>query len=155
MCTTAQSHTKEFRKSPTIPSQELKCAGCTDVSCSRGKYGEDFFGLASTYFQGRPPKSVNFYWRKFRVADIPLDDQEKFNIWLREEWYKKDALMEEYMTTGRFPASVGAEKKYIETEVRTRHHWEVLQIFAVVGICGLIWNNIRKSIQLVSKFVGL
>jgi len=121
----------------------------------RGKYGEDFFGLASTYFEGRPPKSVNFYWRKFRVADIPLDDQEKFNIWLREEWYKKDALMEEYMTTGRFPASVGTENKYIETEVRTRHNWEVLQIFAVVGICGLIWNNVRKSIQLVSKFVGL
>lgn len=123
--------------------------------CSRGKYGEDFFGLSSTYFQGRPPKSVNFFWRKFRVADIPLDDQETFNTWLREEWYKKDALMEEYLTTGRFPPSVGTKNAYIETQVRTKLPWEILHVFAVAGIVGLVWNNVRKAFQVVGKFVGL
>lgn len=60
--------------------------------------------------------------------------------------------METYMTTGRFPASAGSDKyDYIETQVRTRRPWEVLQIFAVVGLCGLIWNNVRKSFQVVSK----
>merc|ERR1719284_1707770 len=49
-----------------------------------------FFGLSSTYFQGRPPKSVNLYWRRFRVSDIPLDDPKAFGDWLLAEWYKKD-----------------------------------------------------------------
>ncbi|KND89268.1 putative acyltransferase [Tolypocladium ophioglossoides CBS 100239] len=122
---------------------------------SRGKYGEEIFGLASTYFQGRPPKSVNLCWRRFRVADIPLDDQDKFDLWLREQWYKKDALMEEYLTTGRFPAMAGAETDFIETSVRTRYPWEILQIFTVVGICGLAWNNVRKLLHAASKGLGL
>lgn len=123
----------------------------------RGKYGEELFGLASTYFQGRPPKSVNLYWRRFRVADIPLDDQDKFDLWLREEWYKKDALMEQYLTTGRFPAMAGgaADCDFVQTEVKTRHPWEILQVFTVVGLCGLVWNNVRKAWQVAAKLVGL
>ncbi|KAI9896837.1 hypothetical protein N3K66_007859 [Trichothecium roseum] len=120
----------------------------------RGKYGEDFFGLSSTYFQGRPPKSVNLYWRRFRVADIPLDDQEKFDIWMREEWYKKDALMEEYMTTGRFPAMAGAKLDFVTTSVKTRKPWEILQVFTVVGICGLLWDNVRKARHIASSFLS-
>ncbi|KAI9155103.1 putative acyltransferase [Paramyrothecium foliicola] len=121
----------------------------------RGKYGEDFFSLSSTYFQGRPPKSVNFYWRRFRIADLPLDDQTKFEAWLREEWYKKDQLMEQYMTTGRFPALAGSEVEFVETAVRTRYPWEILQVFTVVGICALVWNNILKAIQAAKKIIGL
>jgi lysocardiolipin and lysophospholipid acyltransferase len=111
----------------------------------RGGFGEEYFGLVRTYFQGRSPKSVNFYWRRFRLSDMPLDDQEAFNIWLREEWYKKDALMEEYLTTGRFPPMAGSKLDYIETEVKTRQPWEILQVFAVLGTVGLAWYNIRKS----------
>ncbi|KAF7563582.1 hypothetical protein G7046_g539 [Stylonectria norvegica] len=103
----------------------------------RGKYGEDFFGLQSTYFQGRPPKSVNFYWRRFPIAEIPLEEQEKFDLWLRDQWYKKDALMEEYITTGRFPAMAGGKVDFIETSCRTRRPWEILQIFSIVATVGL------------------
>ncbi|CAM1502708.1 Fc.00g074840.m01.CDS01 [Cosmosporella sp. VM-42] len=111
----------------------------------RGKFGEDYFGLSSTYFQGRPPKSVNFYWRRFRVADIPLDDQKKFDLWLRNEWYKKDELMELYHTTGRFPEMPGSGVDFIETTIRTRGPLEILQIFSVMGIIGLVWRNVKKS----------
>lgn len=111
---------------------------------SRGKYGEEFFGLASTYFAGRPPRSVNLYWRRFRLADMPLDDQARFDAWLRERWYEKDALMEEYLTTGRFPAMASGATAFVETSVRTRQPWEILQIFSVVGLCALLWNSMRR-----------
>src|SRR6187402_611735 len=75
---------------------------------SRGEYGQDLFTLRSMYLQGRPPPSVNMYWRRFAVADIPLDDGVKFDLWLREKWYEKDAFVEQYLTTGRFPASKSA-----------------------------------------------
>ncbi|KAF4979728.1 hypothetical protein FZEAL_4123 [Fusarium zealandicum] len=119
----------------------------------RGGYGEQYFGLNSTYFQGRAPKSVNFHWRRFRIADIPLDDQKKFDLWLREQWYQKDALMEEYMTTGRFPPMVGSKTGYIETQVKTRYPWEILQVFTVVGTAALIWRNIVKTFS-TSKVIG-
>ncbi|KAH7242257.1 acyltransferase-domain-containing protein [Fusarium tricinctum] len=111
----------------------------------RGGFGEEYFSLVSTYFQGRPPKSVNFYWRRYRLSDMPLDDQEAFNLWLRKEWDKKDALMEEYLTTGRFPPMAGSKIDHIETEVKTRQPWEILQVFAVMGTVGLVWYNIQKS----------
>ncbi|KAH7309514.1 acyltransferase-domain-containing protein [Stachybotrys elegans] len=119
----------------------------------RGKYGEDFFTLHKTFVNGRGPKSINFYWRRFRVADLPLDDQEKFDVWLREQWYIKDALMDDYLTTGRFPPMEG-KLDYVETIVRTRQPWEILQVFTVVGICSLIWHNLTKAWLTAGRLVG-
>ncbi|KAG5931527.1 hypothetical protein E4U53_001719 [Claviceps sorghi] len=116
----------------------------------RGKYGEEIFGLCSTYFEGRPPKSVNLYWRRFKLADIPLHDAKEFDLWLRDQWYKKDTLMEQYLNKGRFPPSSGAGVGYVETEVRTRRPWEILQIFTIVGICSLLWYNARRLLRTVS-----
>ncbi|KAK3328035.1 acyltransferase-domain-containing protein [Cercophora scortea] len=115
----------------------------------RGKFGEDCFSLSGTYFSGQPPKSVNFYWRRFRVADIPLDTQDAFDMWLRERWYEKDALMEQYTSTGRFPASPAdavtkGHQGFLETEVRTRHRFEFLQIFTVLAAVGLVLNVVYK-----------
>jgi hypothetical protein len=108
----------------------------------RGKFGEDFFTLSSIYFQGQPPKSVNFHWRRFRVADIPLETQEAFELWLRDRFYEKDAMMEKYLSTGRFDAL--PDGSFIETEVRTRYSWEFVQIFIMLGAFGLVWNVLGK-----------
>ncbi|KAH8663562.1 acyltransferase-domain-containing protein [Tricladium varicosporioides] len=129
---------------------------------SREQYGQDFFTLRSMYLQGRPPPSVNMYWRKFAVKDIPLHDHEEFDVWLRERWIEKDALMEQYLTTGRFPTSKGAingstaksglKTDFIETEVKLKNWWEVGNIFVVLATFGLLvnlvargWNAVRGS----------
>ncbi|OAA65639.1 Phospholipid/glycerol acyltransferase [Niveomyces insectorum RCEF 264] len=110
----------------------------------RGKYGEEYFTLSGTYFQGQAPKSVNFHWRRFRVDDIPLETAEVFDQWLRDRWYEKDAMMETYLTTGRLPASPQAtspgEADYIETEVRTRYPWEIFQVFSVVSTVWVLYR---------------
>jgi 1-acyl-sn-glycerol-3-phosphate acyltransferase len=123
----------------------------------RGKFGENIFTLSGTYFRGQPPKSVNFYWRRFLVDDIPLDNQEQFGLWLRERWYEKDALMEQYLSTGRFPANPANtltkdREEFLETEVRTRYPFEFLQIFSVLAGFGLLVNLILK---LWNKLVSL
>ncbi|OHW99191.1 acetyltransferase [Colletotrichum incanum] len=112
----------------------------------RGKFGDQYFSLISTYFQGRPPRSVNFHWRRFRLADIPLDDPKVFDAWLRERWYEKDAIMEEYMSTGRFPASADIKGGHLETEVRLKSWSELAQIFVVVGTAGIIWRMVLNAI---------
>jgi lysocardiolipin and lysophospholipid acyltransferase len=53
--------------------------------------------------------------------------------------------MEEYMSTGRFPRMEGGKVDYIETEVKTRQPWEILQLFTVVGTVALIWHNTKKT----------
>lgn len=117
----------------------------------RGKYGEELFTLSGTYFAGLPPKSVNFHWRRFRLADIPLDDPKEFEEWLRKEWYKKDELMEIFMKEGRFPPVTDSATPYVEIEVRTRSPFEIFQIFTVVGIAVLMWNNVQKLYTAVNK----
>ncbi|KAJ0423405.1 hypothetical protein BJY00DRAFT_299631 [Aspergillus carlsbadensis] len=110
----------------------------------RGSYADKYFTLRSTYLQGRPPTSVNMYWRRFAVADIPLDDQKDFDVWLNARWTEKDELLEQYFETGRFPSELAgsievgdgdavqlnaAESGYAEASVRLAHWTEIGRIF--------------------------
>jgi len=69
-----------------------------------GEYGQDVYTNRGIYFGGRPPKSVNMYWRRFHVSTIPVTSQEHFDDWLLDRWREKDALLEHYYQTGRFPS---------------------------------------------------
>ncbi|MBE3049840.1 hypothetical protein IMZ48_46555 [Candidatus Bathyarchaeota archaeon] len=117
---------------------------------SRGGYAEERYGISSTYFEGHPPRSVNFYWRRFRVDDIPLDDADQFDLWLRNRWYEKDALIDAYLETGRFPALPSSEGDakakggYVETDVRTKSAAEFTRIYVVLGTAYLLWRIVWR-----------
>ncbi|RMJ22690.1 Acyltransferase [Aspergillus sp. HF37] len=119
----------------------------------KGSYADQYFTLRSTYLQGRPPTSVNMHWRRFAVAEIPLDDQKEFDAWIRARWEEKDQLLEQFYETGRFPTelagsidtdNVSAEQKaaasagYVETHVRLSHWSELGRIFMVLVGVGLL-----------------
>lgn len=72
-----------------------------------GGYGSEIYTLRSSYFQGRPPRSVNLHWRRFALAAIPLDDDADFERWLHQRWLEKDQLLEHFVRTGRFPSADG------------------------------------------------
>lgn len=85
-----------------------------------GTYGQDYFTLYSTYMEGRPPKSINMYWRRFRVKDIPIHDATEFEKWLLARWYEKDEMIKYYIANGCFrgdevPAKI-EPKEYSEEE---------------------------------------
>ena len=105
------------------------------------------------YLQGRPPPSVNMHWRRLAVADMPLDDPEKFELWLRERWTEKDLLLEHFVKTGSFlsdkaavnGASNGAAKDdVVETEVKLAHWYEVFNIFIMLATFALIANVLAR-----------
>ncbi|KAI9818414.1 MAG: Acyl-CoA:lysophosphatidylglycerol acyltransferase 1 [Pycnora praestabilis] len=134
----------------------------------RGGYAQDYFTLRSTYFQGRPPKSVNMYWRRLAVSSMPLDDSKAFELWIRERWSEKEALLEHFLQNGRFPADEGRDAEgsadgkvmqgagYIETEVRLDHWWEIGRMFVVLLTFALVANVSAKFWNLVfyGNFVG-
>lgn len=114
----------------------------------RGEFAQDIFTVGASYFGGRPPKSVNMYWRRFRVSSIPLDDPKTFELWLRSRWIEKDKFIEDYLRTGRFPADQGTSKDskgetirgagHIEAEIKPKYWYEFLQVFAPIGLFALV-----------------
>ena len=132
----------------------------------QGGYAQDYFTLRSTYLQGRPPKSVNMYWRRFPTSSIPIDDPKEFEKWLNQLWLEKEALLEYYVLNGRFPADEGQDLKkgaaapkgagYIETEVKLAHWYEIGSIFVVLAVYALFANVLTKVWNLVNygNFAG-
>jgi 1-acyl-sn-glycerol-3-phosphate acyltransferase len=135
----------------------------------RGQYAQDVFTLKASYLEGRPPKSVSMYWRRFKISSIPIDDPNAFDLWLRAHWTAKDKLLEGFIRTGRFPADTGAG--IIETEVKAVRWYEFMQIFAPVGLIGLVLyafygslpkrfikslnrENLQKKVEAVQKAVA-
>jgi len=109
-----------------------------------GGYAQDYFSLRSTFLQGRPPKSVNFYWRRFAVSEIPKE-QSVFEQWIEDRWREKDEFLEQYNTTGRFPADEPTKEapSYVETAVKLISWPEIVQPYIVMVTAGLILNIIR------------
>ncbi|TKA28908.1 hypothetical protein B0A50_03319 [Salinomyces thailandicus] len=128
-----------------------------------GAYGQDIFTLRSVYFQGRPPKSVNMHWRRYRIADLPLDDKDAMHEWTLARWREKDELLEEFYRTGKFPADKEAvyieggpqEKEwktaYINTEVKPRVAIEFLQMFGPVLVVTMVG---RVLVQIIDRLFG-
>lgn len=137
----------------------------------RSQYAQDIYTLNGMYFQGKRPASVDFYWRRFRMEDIPYADHERFADWLLERWREKDALIETYLVTGRFPADTPVVEKqlpngltaavkargegeYIETEVKPKNPFEFLQMFLpwvalalVVNVVLQFWRIIKSTLS--------
>ncbi|KAL1608665.1 hypothetical protein SLS59_001855 [Nothophoma quercina] len=130
-----------------------------------GQYGQDLFSLRGSYFQGRPPKSVNMHWRRFAIKDIPLGDEKIFADWLLARWREKDELLQQYIETGSFPADGGFGEDengkkvkgagLIETEVRTAKWYEFVQVFVPTAALGLLLNVVFKLISMVLRVLHL
>ena len=111
----------------------------------KGQYGQDIFTLRSSFFEGRPPKSVNLFWRRFRISDIPIDNDNAFGRWLTNRWREKDYILEYFYKYNQFPeespvqalaAAEGKRKpkhaKMIGTEVKGGGWDEFLSIFGPI-----------------------
>jgi hypothetical protein len=120
-----------------------------------GQFGQDIFTLRSTFFEGRPPKSVNMHWRRFHISDIPIQNTKAFEVWLRNRWREKDYMLEYFQKHSRFPAenfwkdhldmgdrsstnsqsirSVPRPAVQIETEVKSGNWIEFVKIFAPIS----------------------
>lgn len=102
--------------------------------------------------RGRPPPTVDLYWRRFAIAEIPLDEPKEFESWLLKRWIEKDELLDIFSETGRFPpCDWGTEwfdgiktPGYFEADIKLRHTVEVGNIFSIVTITGSVAYSIWK-----------
>ena len=89
------------------------------------------------------------HWRKFAIVDIPLESQAVFDEWLHGQWRQKDALLESYLDTGRFPGEESAihgsavkspEDNFIETEVKLAKWWELFNAYRILASFFLVFR---------------
>ena len=101
------------------------------------------------------------------MSSIPINDAQKFELWLRNQWQEKEELLECFAQSGRFPADDGHDSEgepaingnpgaqvlkgagYIETEVKLTHWYEAGQIFVVLAAFALVSNVLAKLWNIV------
>ncbi len=121
----------------------------------KGMYGQDIFTLRSSFFEGRPPKSVNMFFRRFKISDIPVENDDAFERWLINRWREKDYILEYFYMYNSFPAdnaiqalaaAEGKRKpnhaKMIGTEVKGGGWDEFLSIFGPITTAAGALSNV-------------
>lgn len=133
-------------------------------------YGQSYYTLRSIFFDGIPPPAVHMHIRRFDVAtdvpigklsssisgaqhngspqmlgvDVPEDERQMFDVWLRDRWTEKDQLIQRFHDTGSFSSSLD---KHPETSVplQLKHNREVLDAFCffIPALIGYAWTQLK------------
>ncbi|CAK7891723.1 2-acyl-1-lysophosphatidylinositol acyltransferase [[Candida] anglica] len=126
-----------------------------------GDNGEDIFTLKQFFLLGYGPKRVNHYIQTWKIADIPLGDDDcedidavkeedvaKFEQWLFKIWYEKDERMDLFYKSGSFETIPNT--KTVIAEIKNKSILDLLSVFTpvIIGILilRLIWLGISRLI---------
>lgn len=98
------------------------------------------------------------FWRRFKISDIPLDNDEAFGRWLSNRWREKDYILEYYATFQQFPADDAIKAlaategkrepnhaKAIGTEVKGGGWDEFLSIFGPITTAAGALSNLDMT----------
>ena len=121
----------------------------TDIGTEKGipefKYGQSYYTLRSIFFDRIPPPAVHMHIRVFDVSrdvpigdisatnpnmlpqkngeaietEVPEDEKEMFDVWLRDLWREKDSMMVRYLENGSF-AEEGGKEVVVPVKLRSR-----------------------------------
>lgn len=72
---------------------------------------EKIYTLGKLFFDGIAPKQVHYHLSYIALKEIPRGSADEFGEWLREKYYEKDRLLDEFYKTGKFPNSRTVTKK--------------------------------------------
>lgn len=131
-------------------------------------YGQSYYTLRSIFFDGIPPPAIHMHIRRFDVAadvpignisrsisgiplgpshgqvDVPEDERQTFDVWLRDRWVEKDQLIQRFHDTGSFSPL----DKYPEIDVplKLRHKREVIDVFLffIPALVGYAWTQLKR-----------
>ncbi len=130
--------------------------------------GQSYYTLQSIFFDGIPPPAIHMHIRRFDVAadvpignvprsmsrtpldglppgvvDVPEDERQTFDVWLRDRWVEKDKFIQRFHDTGSFSSSLD---KYPETHVplQLRRNRELFGVFLFfIPALGYAWSRLQ------------
>ncbi|KAI9272887.1 acyltransferase-domain-containing protein [Phascolomyces articulosus] len=77
---------------------------------------EQVYTIRSIFSLGIFPKRIHVYIRRFRIPDLPLQDDQVFSNWLFDRWVEKDEMMAHFYEKGEFPD--GREKLQVPIRLK-------------------------------------
>ncbi|KAF9480044.1 hypothetical protein BDN70DRAFT_878074 [Pholiota conissans] len=134
-------------------------------------YGQDYYTLRSLFFDGVAPPAVHIHMRMFDVktgvpigdlagasgasepdrkakriveVDIPNEEKEEFDIWLRKLWQEKDEAMDKFFETNSLTPQ-DSKAPVVEIPLQLKHKREILDAFCFFWPAGVayLWGRIR------------
>jgi len=126
-------------------------------------YGQDYYTLRSIFMDGVPPPTIHIHMKMFDIATIPVGDiskkprdissqqvaevdipeQEKeiFDNWLRKVWQEKDDIM-----TRSFDNASPSTAPAVEIPLKLRRKRDILEAFCLFWPAGLgyLWGKMRQ-----------
>ena len=66
---------------------------------------EKVYTLGQLFFAGNAPSQVHYHLSYIPLKEIPRQSADEFGEWLRERFYEKDRLLDEFYKNGKFPNS--------------------------------------------------
>lgn len=71
---------------------------------------EKIYTLGQLFYAGLCPPQVHYHLSYIPLKEIPRESADEFGDWLRERFYEKDRLLDEFYRTGSFPNSRSVTK---------------------------------------------
>ncbi|KAJ3750149.1 acyltransferase-domain-containing protein [Lentinula detonsa] len=133
-------------------------------------YGQDYYTLRSMFFDGVAPPAVHMHVRLFKVEDLPIGDlsdtqpskipdtspskhaveveipsqeKEAFDLWLRNLWQEKDESIGRFHESGRFSEK---ELPVFDIPLKLRRKREILDAFCFflpATVIGYLWGRLK------------
>lgn len=72
---------------------------------------EKIYTLGKLFYEGFVPEQVHYHLSYIPLKEIPRGSADEFGEWLRDRFYEKDRLLDEFYKNGKFPASRSITKK--------------------------------------------
>ncbi len=127
-------------------------------------YGQNYYTLRSIFVNGVPPPAIHVHLRLFDVrehipigskgdlpalaskptafakneVDVPEEEKEKFDTWLRELWGEKDEAITKYYETGTLDV-IPEDSTAVEIPLKLRRKREILDAFCFFFPAGMAY----------------
>lgn len=102
---------------------------------------EKVFTLRKLFIEGITPEKVHYHLSYIPLKDIPRESADEFAEWLRDKYYEKDRLLDEFYRTGQFPNSRSITKKLCPRYYLLQTFLELLIAIPAIGglIFAIVW----------------
>ena len=147
-----------------------------DLGIPLQKYGQSYYSLRSIFFDRVPPPVIHVHLRVFNIAqdvpigdlsasnprtvpkgtsngqtmevDIPEEEKQEFDLWLRELWRNKDQLITRFLERDSFVAEKSDVVAKVEFPLQLRHKREIPDAFCffIPALLGFLWAKLKHTI---------
>lgn len=113
---------------------------------------EDVFTLKKLFYNGISPEKVHFHLSYIPLKEIPRETADEFSEWLRQKYYEKDRLLDEFYLTGQFPHSQSITKKLCPRYYLLQTIFELfISVPTILGFGWLFYNFTQMVITFASN----